>query len=64
MRKLVKNTDLWLAERCECDVKEMSTQQKRREYSTNSVDGQRERIPSDDLYYQGVLKAVEGRKGT
>uniref|UniRef100_A0A673JZC1 Plectin-like n=1 Tax=Sinocyclocheilus rhinocerous TaxID=307959 RepID=A0A673JZC1_9TELE len=36
----------------------MSTQQRRREYSSDSL----ERIPSDDLHYQGMLKALEGRK--
>ncbi|XP_073781845.1 plectin isoform X46 [Danio rerio] len=40
----------------------MSTQQRRREYSTDSLDRDRERIPSDDFYYQGMLKALEGRK--
>ncbi|KAK7157233.1 hypothetical protein R3I93_008645 [Phoxinus phoxinus] len=41
----------------------MSTQQRRREYSTDSLDGdRRERIPSDDLYYQGMLKSLDGRK--
>ncbi|KTG03286.1 hypothetical protein cypCar_00021591 [Cyprinus carpio] len=40
------------------DVKEMSMQQRRREYLTDSL----ERIPSDDLHYQGMLKALEGRK--
>ncbi len=39
----------------------MSTQQRRREYSSDSLE--RERIPSDDLHYQGMLKSVEGRKG-
>uniref|UniRef100_A0A672L9V6 Plectin b n=1 Tax=Sinocyclocheilus grahami TaxID=75366 RepID=A0A672L9V6_SINGR len=38
----------------------MSAQQRRREYSSDSLE--RERIPSDDLHYQGMLKALEGRK--
>jgi len=63
VRKLVKSRDLCLTELC--DIEEMSTQQRRREYSTDSLDGdRRERIPSDDLYYQGMLKSLDGRKGT
>ncbi|XP_057197161.1 plectin isoform X3 [Triplophysa rosa] len=40
----------------------MTTQerQRRREFSTDSLE--RQRIPSDDFYYQGMLKAMDGRK--
>lgn len=49
---------------CECESKEMTTQerQRRRDFSTDSLE--RQRIPSDDFYYQGMLKATDGRKGT
>lgn len=40
----------------------MSTQQQR--YRNFSIDSMgRERLPSDDGYYQGMLKATDGRKG-
>lgn len=39
-----------------------SRQQRYRNFSSNSMG--RERTPSDDGYYQGMLKAMDGRKGT
>lgn len=67
---LVKNSSfhwrqkLIFVNSCECESKEMTTQerQRRREFSTDSLE--RQRIPSDDFYYQGMLKAMDGRKGT
>lgn len=40
----------------------MSAAQKQRNYSTDSMG--RSRVPSDDGFYQGMLKAMDGRKGT
>lgn len=40
----------------------MSSVQKQRNYSTDSPG--RSRVPSDDGFYQGMLKAMDGRKGT
>lgn len=37
-------------------------QQRYRNISSDSMG--RERAPSDDGYYQGMLKAIDGRKGT
>lgn len=37
-------------------------QQRYRNFSSDSMG--RERAPSDDGYYQGMLKAMDGRKGT
>ncbi|MEQ2221782.1 hypothetical protein ILYODFUR_019153 [Ilyodon furcidens] len=37
-----------------------SQQQKYRNFSTDSLG--RDRMPSDDGYYQGMLKATDGRK--
>lgn len=39
-----------------------SQQQRYRNFSSDSVG--RERVPSDEGYYQGMLKATDGRKGT
>lgn len=39
-----------------------SPQQRYRNFSTDS--NGRERIPSEEVYYQGMLKATDGRKGT
>lgn len=39
-----------------------SKQQRYRNFSSDSMG--RERAPSDDGYYQGMLKAIDGRKGT
>lgn len=39
-----------------------SRQQRYRNLSSDSMG--RERAPSDDGYYQGMLKALDGRKGT
>lgn len=39
-----------------------SKQQRYRNCSSDSMG--RERAPSDDGYYQGMLKAMDGRKGT
>lgn len=39
-----------------------SKQQRYRNFSSDSMG--RERTPSDDGYYQGMLKAMDGRKGT
>lgn len=39
-----------------------SQQQKYRNFSTDSLG--RDRTPSDDGYYQGMLKSTDGRKGT
>lgn len=39
-----------------------SPQQRYRNFSSDSMG--RERVPSDDGYYQGMLKAMDGRKGT
>lgn len=39
-----------------------SQQQRYRNFSSDSFG--RERVPSDDGYYQGMLKAMDGRKGT
>lgn len=39
-----------------------SKQQRYRNFSSDSMG--RERAPSDDGYYQGMLKAMDGRKGT
>lgn len=39
----------------------MSSAQKQRNYSTDSFG--RSRVPSDDGFYQGMLKAMDGRKG-
>lgn len=39
-----------------------SKQQRYRNFSSDSMG--RERPPSDDGYYQGMLKAMDGRKGT
>lgn len=38
-----------------------SQQQRYRNFSSDSFG--RERVPSDDGYYQGMLKAMDGRKG-
>ncbi|XP_051577473.1 plectin-like isoform X1 [Myxocyprinus asiaticus] len=38
----------------------MTSQQRVREYTTDSWE--RDRLPSDDLLYQGMLKAMDGRK--
>lgn len=43
-------------------MKMSSKQQRYRNFSSDSVG--RERAPSDDGYYQGMLKAIDGRKGT
>lgn len=41
----------------------MTSQQRRyRNFSSGSAG--RERVPSDDGFYQGMLKATDGRKGT
>lgn len=37
-------------------------QQRYRNFSIDSLG--RERLPSDETYYQGMLKATDGRKGT
>lgn len=39
-----------------------SPQQRNRNFSSDSMG--RVRVPSDESYYQGMLKAVDGRKGT
>lgn len=39
-----------------------SQQQRYRNFSSDSMG--RERMPSDDGYYQGMLRATDGRKGT
>lgn len=39
-----------------------SPQQRYRNFSSDSMG--RERVPSDEGYYQGMLKAMDGRKGT
>lgn len=39
-----------------------SPQQRNRNFSSDSMG--RARVPSDESYYQGMLKAVDGRKGT
>lgn len=38
-----------------------SQQQRNRNFSSDSMG--KERVPSDDGYYQGMLKATDGRKG-
>lgn len=40
----------------------MSSAKKPRNYSSD--DTGRSRMPSDDVFYQGMLKAMDGRKGT
>lgn len=44
------------------DTDKMSSTQKQRNYSSDSMG--RSRVPSDDGFYQGMLKAMDGRKGT
>lgn len=39
-----------------------SQQQRYRNFSSGSAG--RDRVPSDDGFYQGMLKATDGRKGT
>lgn len=40
----------------------MSNAKKQRNISSDSMG--RSRVPSDDGFYQGMLKAMDGRKGT
>lgn len=40
----------------------MTSKQRYRNFSSDSMGS--ERVPSDDGYYQGMLKATDGRKGT
>lgn len=44
------------------DTEKMSNAKKQRNISSDSIG--RSRVPSDDGFYQGMLKAMDGRKGT